>query len=151
MKGDSLVLRGIQETLRESVKHQQDDTWTVCSIATWACGRHTHTISHISLTRCTASASPCAAVGRVEFLVDWQHSCTPFVWSERRLMGQRARGGERGEGRREMLAESPSPPLSRTGSTTSSSLLRAALPRPSAILERGKKWLLSLSLSHYVA
>lgn len=57
-------------------------------------------------------------VAQAEFLVDWQHSCTPFVWPERRLMGQRALGMRTGETRGEMLAESPSPPLSRTENTT---------------------------------
>lgn len=93
----------------------------------------------------TVVAFPCM-VGRVELLMDWQHSCTPFVRSERRLMGQRAwvRRGKRGRDARWIAQPSPE----QDGEHHSSSLLIAAFPRPSAILERGKSGcLLSPSLT----
>lgn len=85
-------------------------------------------------------------VGQVEFLVDWQHSCTPFVRFERRLMGQRAwaRRGKRGRDARWIAQPSPE----QDGEHLSSSLLIAAFSRPSAILERGKSgYFLSPSLT----
>lgn len=76
-------------------KHQEDGTFTltVCGITMW----ETHSEPY-QPNSFTVVAFPCM-VGQVEFLMDWQHSCMPFMWSERRLMGQRAlvRGGKWGE------------------------------------------------------